>query len=136
MSRLLTLCGFAVLLTGCSDGTGGADADAAPIYEAVLKHAFPDKNKDQTIYLFIEGKDPAPEVLKKLSPQWPKLEAGSKVPKGKVVRINISDLKTGRDSAELRGTVSNGMDGQSHRYWLIRKTGGWAVEKTKLEAES
>ena len=133
MSRVLPLYGVLVLLTGC---TNGADQDPAPSYEAVLKHEFPDKNKGGEIFLFIDGKDPAPELLKKLRQQFPKLEAGSKAPQGQATRIDISEVKTEREAAELRGTVSNGIDGKSQRFWLARKNGTWVVEKTKLEAAS
>ena len=101
-----------------------------------MNHEFPGKNKDEKIFLFIDGQDPAPELLELLRQQVPKLEAGSKAPQGKATCLDISEMKAGRGSAQLRCTVSNGFDGQSHRLWLTRKDGVWVVEKTKDEAIS
>jgi hypothetical protein len=133
MSRVLSLGGVVVLLAGCSRG---ADQNPAAIYEAVLKHELSGQNMDGEIFLFIDGKDPAPELLERLRQQFPKLEAGSKTPQGKATRIDISETKAKRDSAELRATVSNGIDGRSQRFWLTKTKGTWVVEKTKLEAAS
>jgi hypothetical protein len=133
IARVLSLCGLAALLAGC---TGGAGQDAAPIYEAVLQEAFPGKDRDDAIFLFIDGKDPPAALLKTLRGQMPKLEGGSQAPQGKATRIDLSDLTTEGDSAELRGTVSNGIDGTVQRFWLIRKNNFWVIEKSKVEAES
>jgi hypothetical protein len=131
--RAFLLCGLAVLLTGCTEG---GEQDPAPLYEAVLKHEFPGKGKDEVVFLFIDGKDPAPDLLKRLRQQWPNLQPGSKVPQGQATRIDLGELKTAGDSAELRVAVSNGIDGRLLRFWLSRKGGTWVVEKTKLEAQS
>jgi hypothetical protein len=132
-TRILPLCGLVVLLAGC---TNGAAQDPAPIYQAVLEHELPGQNKDKEVFLFIDGKDPAPGLLTALRQQLPKLQAGSKAPQGKATRIDLSDMKAERGRAELRGTVSNGIDGKSQRFWLAKKNGTWVVEKAEVEARS
>ena len=41
-----------------------------------------------------------------------------------------------RNTAEVHGGVSNGMDGRLSRYRVVRKRDNWVVESVVLEAQS
>ena len=87
--------------------------------------------------MFVDGKEPSPELLKHFQNQFPDLQPGSKVPQGKATRISLEELKwIDRNTAELRGGFSNGMDGRDRRYRLTRKKAEWTVQSVVLEAQS
>ena len=106
----------------------------APVYETVLKVELKDAKKGEGFFVFIDGKDPSPQLLKQLHKTWPELRPGSKVPQGKANRVNLDELKwIDRNSAEVLGGFSNGMDGHGKRYRLTRKNGVWSIESVKTE---
>ena len=103
----------------------------------MLKAELKDSKKGAGFFVFIEGKDPEPDLLKRFQKQWPELQPGSKAPKGKANRVAVDGLKfINLNSAEVRGGIGNGMDGSSNRYHLIRKKDEWAIEIVVLEAQS
>jgi hypothetical protein len=138
MRPFLLLTALGVLSAGCNgNGGAGAPGDPDPVYEAVLKEELKGANKGEGFYVFVDGKDPAPELLKRLQKQWPELQPGSKAPKGKANCIGVDSLKwINRDAAELHGGGSNGFDGRSSLYRVVHKDGAWVVESVKLEAIS
>jgi hypothetical protein len=59
------------------------------------------------------------------------------VPKGLAQRFSFGEVKwVDRDTAEVEGGFSNGMDGRANRYRLARKNGRWIVEKVERVAVS
>ena len=140
MNRSFLLFCFCFVGAGCIGAGGGpaADQDVVPVFDAVLKHEFPDPKQPDSLFLFVDGKDPEPKVLEKLGKPWPMLQPGSKVPeKGPATRVSLSEVKfSGRDAVELSVGVSNGKDGRLQHFWMSRKDGKWVVDKTKVEATS
>ncbi|MFO0969585.1 MAG: hypothetical protein U0793_28840 [Gemmataceae bacterium] len=123
---------------GCSGADDAKDKDPAAIYEAVLLEELKGAGKGEAFYVFVDGVDPAPDLLKRLKMRWPDLEPGSKAPvRGKANRVSFHSLKwlTGA-VAELAAGVSNGMDGRGSRYRVIRKGDAWHIESAKVEFES
>jgi hypothetical protein len=137
MRPFLLLAALCVLGAGCN-GNGKDDLkDADPVYEAVLKEELKNAKKGEGFYVFVDGKDPAPELLKRLQKQWPELQPGSKAPKGKANCVSVENLKwINRDAAELHGGGSDGIDGRVSLFRVVRKNGAWVVESVKLEAMS
>ena len=104
-----------------------------PFSELELKGS----KEGEGFYFFLGGKDPEPELLQRLQKQWPKLQPGSKGPKGKANRVSIDGLKwIDPKTVEMRGGFSNGMDGRSSRYRIVSKGGAWIVEQVVVEAQS
>jgi hypothetical protein len=137
MQRSFLLVCLCMLANGCNGGPVDETKDLPLVYEAALGETLKDPSKGEDSFLFIEGKDPAPELLDLLHKKWPKLEPGSKVPAGKANRINLSKLEwIDRDTVELRLGTSNGMDGRGQRLRLTRKNGVWTVASVKTEAIS
>jgi hypothetical protein len=128
MRRWIGVIGCLLVGAGCQ---GNSSRDAMPVYQAVLRQEFQALKKDETVYLFIEGRDPAPELLARLREQWPMLKAGSKVPQGKAKRIDFGALKwIDSHTAELRFGFSDGMDGRNDHYRVTKQGEAWRVEKT------
>lgn len=134
MARSKFWVGLCLALTGCAHD---ADSDAVPVFDVVLKHEFPAAKKDMSLFVFIDGKDPSPDLLKRIRETWPGSQAGSKVGKDRVDRVDFGNLKwVGREGVELDCTISNGMDGRRKHFKLARKKGVWVVEKAETTAES
>src|SRR5712692_1709994 len=125
MKRLIVLVGLGLVGAGCNGApVRGPDEPKEPaaVYEVVLRHELKGANNGAGCYLFIDGKDPAPELLDRLLKQWPELQAGSKRPKGKATSVSLEELKwIDRNTAEVRGGFSNGIDGHHKRYRVIRR---------------
>jgi hypothetical protein len=138
MRHLVVLVALLALLAGCNGNDDPKDAkDAGPVYEAVLKVELKNSKKGEGWSVFIDGKDPEPEMLKRFQKQWPELQPGSKAPKGRADRVSLSELKwIDRSTAELRGGFSNGIDGRGSLYRVVRKKDAWVVESSKVEVES
>jgi hypothetical protein len=140
MRHLIVLATFCILCAGCN-GDGNNDPkvvrDPVPVYEAVLKEELKATKKGEGFYVFVDGKDPAPDLLNKFQKQWPDLQPGSKAPKGKANHVSIDGLKwIDANTAELRGGFSNGMDGRGSRYRVITKNTEWVIESVVLEVQS
>jgi hypothetical protein len=96
MPRIILFSAFCCFLAGCTaaDGDNGkASKDAHPVYEAVLKVELKEAKNGEGYYLFVDGKDPEPDLLTRLQKHWPQLQPGSKVPEGKATRINVGELR-------------------------------------------
>jgi hypothetical protein len=134
MSRVFLLVGLG-LTVGCGGGTSGRDT--APIYEAILQHELEDQKNGEAVYLFIDGQAPPPELLDRLRQRWPTLQAGPKATKPRARRVALDGLAwIDRDTVEVRGGLSDGVDGRANLYRVVRKNGQWVVEKVELEAIS
>ena len=134
MNRATVLVGLCLVCVGCGPRS---PREAAAVYEAVLRHEMQGFKNGEPIYVFIDGHDPTPELVGQLRQQWPTVQAGSAAPKGRALRVSFGELKwTGRNTAELQGTFSNGMDGRSSSYRLAWKNGQWEVERAELKAVS
>ena len=138
MRRYLIVAGFCILAAGCEGNGNGQPKDgrdAPGVFEVVLKAELKEAKKGEGHYLFVDGKDPAPEMMKRFNKLWPDLQAGSKVPKeGKAMRISIGELEwIDSNTAEVRGGFSNGMDGRGSKYRVIRSKDGWTIDKVTVE---
>jgi hypothetical protein len=138
MRRSPLLFGLLIFTAGCNgNGNEGDPKDAPLVFEAVLKTELSGTKKGDGWYVFVDGVDPAPDALVLFQKNWAELQPGSKAPKGKANRVSISELKwIDRDTAELRGGFSNGMDGRGSRYRVVRKKGAWVVENAVVEVQS
>lgn len=137
MQRSLWIIGLCVLGVGCNGGAIDETRDLSPVYEAALGETLKAPSKGEGFFLFVDGKDPAPDLLADLHKKWPKLEVGSKVPAGKADRLNLSKLEwIDRNTVELQSGQSNGMDGHVRRLRLTRSGGVWTVQSSKTEAIS
>jgi hypothetical protein len=139
--RLFLLPAFCCLLgVGCNGhgkNDSGDPSDAVAVYGAVLQEELKGTKKGEGFYVFVDGKDPEPELLQRFQKQWPELQAGSKAPQGKANRVSMHSLKWfNRDTADVLGGSSNGIDGRQSRYRVVRKNGAWVVESARLEAQS
>lgn len=118
MRLFLLLAGSLLVIAGCNGVDGANDKkDPLPVYEVVLRHELKQAVKGP-IYVSVDFKDPAPELLAKLAKQWPDVRPQSKRPKnlpkaGTFTNVNVEELKwIDANTAELKGGFSNGMDGQ------------------------
>jgi hypothetical protein len=137
MQRTLLFIGLCILGSGCNGGPVDEAKDLAPIFETALGELLKEPSKGEGFFLFIDGKDPAPDLRDQLNKKWPKLEVGSKVPQGKADRINLSNVEwIDRNTVELRLGKSNGMDGHIQRLRLVRKDGVWTVASATTDAIS
>jgi hypothetical protein len=140
MRSLIVSVTTCVIIAGCNADPEQGPKDAKEtslVYEAVLKAELKDAKKGEGFYVFVEGKDPEPELFKRFQKQWPELQPGSKAPKGKANRVALDEVKwIDRNTAEVIGGMSNGMDGHGNRYRLIRKNGAWTIDSIKLEFQS
>jgi hypothetical protein len=133
MRRLVLLAASCVLAVGC--GPKGPE-DAAPVYSAVLERELGGA-EGEAAYLFVDGKDPPPELLGRLRERWPELQPGSKAPQGKARRVSVGGLRwIGGDAAEVRGGWSDGTDGAGHLYRVVRRGGAWVVQSRTTDAVS
>lgn len=140
MRHFMLLAALCIPAAGChgaaKDGSKETK-DAAPIYAAVLKEELKDTKQGEGLYVFVDGKDPSPDFLDRFREQWPELQPGSKAPKGKAKRVSVDSLQwIDSDTAELHGATSNGIDGRSSLYRVVRKGGVWVVDNVKLKAVS
>ena len=131
MRHIIMLIGFCIVGIGCNGATVPPPEEAkdpTSVYETVLREYLKDA-KGEGCYLSVDGKDPAPELLKQLNKHWPELQAASKAPAvGKKNGVSVSDLNwLDRDTAQVRGGFSNGMDGHGARYRVVRKNGVWSI---------
>ena len=135
MRQLIVLAGFCIISAGCN---GEPDSkEAVHVYEAVLKEELKGSKKGEGFYVFIDGVDPEPELLKQFQKQWPELQPGSKKDRGQGIGVSVDGLKwIDRNTADLRGGFSNGKDGRGSRYRVVRKNGAWLVESAKVEVLS
>jgi hypothetical protein len=150
MRRFIVLAVFCVIVAGCKQPPDGKPGDVkvqkqgdeakelpAPVYEAVLRDNLKPPSKGEGSYLFVDGKDPAPELLKRLHKHWPELKPGSQVPNGTADRLSLTELKwIDATTAELRCGRSNGKDGVGKIYHLKKKDGEWMVDKAVVDAVS
>jgi len=135
MSRFFLMLGLGLTVVGCGDGGGVQDPVA--VYEAVLERELGEPGNAAEAYLFIDGKAPPQETLDRLRERWPKLRAGSESLRGREHRVSLGELRwVGRNRAEVRGGFSNGMDGRSSLYHVVRKNGQWVVENVEVKAIS
>jgi hypothetical protein len=133
--HLVLLAASCVLAVGCGPGPEGP-GDAAPVFSAVLELEL-EGTEGEAAYLFVDGKDPPPELLGRLREQWPELQPGSKAPEGKARRVSVGGLRwIGGDAAEVRGGWSDGTDGAGHLYRVVRRGGAWVVRSRTTEAVS
>jgi hypothetical protein len=136
MRHLIVAAGLCLMFSGCGAGTG-APRDAGAVYEAVLKVELKDAKQAAGSYVFVDGKDPSPELLQRFQKQWPELRPGSKAVRGKATSVSVGELKWLDDNtAELRGGFSDGRNGRGSRYRVVRKDGAWVVEKAVVEVQS
>ena len=136
---LIILAGLCILSAGCNPKQHN---DPAPLYETVLREEFKREElkgakTGQGVYVFIDGEDPTPELLKAFQKEWPDLQPGSRAPQRKAIRISIDGLRwIDANTAELRGGWSNGKDGRGSRYRIVRRGNAWIVESAVIDAES
>ena len=119
-------------------GPSSPTADSE-VYRAVFEHKALKPDAKQAIYLLVEGADPPENVLGTLRKRWPTLQPFSQLPKkGRGNWVwTVRDLKwLNADSAEVRASFSNGIDGWSMRYRVVKKNGKWQVEEASTEAVS
>ena len=143
MRAFICLAGLCFLMAGCNGN--GADIappdepkqDSTPIYEVVFRHELKGTKTGAGHYLSVDGKDPSPELMKRLQKDLPELQPLSKRPqdvKARVTGVGVDDLKwIDRDTAELMGGQSNGMDGHGSRFRVVRKRGVWTIDSVKVE---
>ena len=134
---MVGLCGVVVGCMGDAPPQAGDAKDPAPVYEVVIREELKAFPKGAGCYLFIDGKDPAPDFLKQMQKHWPELQPGSKVPKGKAHSVGLQDLKwIDRNTAEVEGGFSNGIDGHYKLYRVVRKDAAWTIESAKTTKTS
>jgi hypothetical protein len=126
--------GLVAIGLACTDSTV---QDTTPVYEAVLRHELKGAAHVKDIYVTIEGNDPSPETLKRLQEPCPGVQPRSRAPKGNATHMGVRELKwIDRNTAEVRGGFSNGIDGRGSRYQVIKKNGQWVVDKEVVEVIS
>ena len=147
MIRLIALSMIAFTLVGCGLRTGGTGSpgDADDVYEAALAHEIGGGTGEKT-YVMVAGADPSPGMLERIQKRWPNAQASSAKPKEhekwepgqeRSRHISVGELKwIDRDTAEVQGGFSNGMDGHHSTHRLVRKAGVWIVEKSTTGAIS
>lgn len=144
---LTAVCLFAV--GGSGQGANGLDpqpGDALDVYEAVIRYRlqkFPADVKPAELkaYLAVDGKDPAPELLKRLRKAWPNLKPISEEPKGKGLRVYVKGLKfSARGAAELNAgywfPTKVAGEGYSADHHVVQEKGRWVVQKVTNEISS
>jgi hypothetical protein len=134
MYRFTGLIAICFASAGC---TGAPVQETTPVYEAVLRHELKEAAHVKDIYVTIDGKDPSPETLKRLQEQCPGAQPGSQAPQGNATHVGVRELKwIDRNTAELRGGFSNGMDGRGSHYHVIKKNGQWVVDRAVVSEVS
>src|SRR5580765_3997166 len=136
MRKFICLAGLCFLMAGCNGNgndvvVGPPDdpkRDPTPVYEVVFRHELKAAKTGAGHFLYVDGKDPSPELMKRLQKDLPDLLPGSKAPKreggpkARRVGVSVDELKwIDSNTAELMGGQSNGMDGHGSRYRVVRK---------------
>lgn len=135
MRRLIIIASLCVISAGCE---APSPKDEAAVYEAVLHREVGEQAGVANVFLFVDGKDPTPEMLDQFVKKFPAPKAGSKVPaQGMATRVSLDGLEwINANTAEVSGGFSNGMDGRHSLYRVVRKQGEWVVEKAEVKAIS
>jgi hypothetical protein len=143
MRRFYVIVGFCIFIAGCAGGAPDEhedmekDKDMVAVFEAVLRQEVGEQKHVANVYLSIDGKDPSKAMLEKFVKKFPTLQPRSKAPQGNATQVSLSDLKwIDRNTAEVNGGFSNGMDGRHSLYRVVRKQGEWIVEKAEIKAIS
>ncbi|MBM3997802.1 MAG: hypothetical protein FJ303_27210 [Planctomycetes bacterium] len=143
MKRLILPFVLCLGTVGCDAAADGNDKgkNAEAVYEIVFRAELKEAKDGAAHFLSVDNKDIGPELLAKLKKTWPALQPWSKrpEPKGKdrVVHIGVHDLKwIDRNTAEVRGGFSNGIDGRISGYRIIQRNGAWVIESVKVVAQS
>jgi hypothetical protein len=108
------------------------------ICEAVLRHQIFNSaaagRGTATAYVEVRGCNPTGAFLDRFQGHQPPVKAGSRFSRGSGVLYHISGIKrTGEDSAEVYGGYyEDSLSASGNTYYVVRKHGGWVVERDEM----
>src|SRR5207253_6370011 len=118
------------LSVGVGSGASAApmtEPQAAEIYETVIRDIHKGKGDGDGTYIWVRGKDPTDEVMRRLKEKWPKLRPASAMPEDGY-RMDFTEVRRTDAGMDVRFEPWYRGGSSWVIYHLVRKGDNWQVE--------